>query len=54
MYPNEPLAQQIARDKAAEMRFFMQPPAAAPRHRHGAWLMGLLVVAMAGAGYVLR
>ena len=55
MYINEYAAEQIARDKAAEMRQFMQAATpVVPHRRRGAWLMGFLVVALAGAGYFIR
>jgi hypothetical protein len=54
MYINDYVAQQIARDKEAEMRQYMQANPDMPRRRRGAWLIGFFVVALASAGYFIR
>ena len=54
MLPNPYLAEQIARDKQAEMRAIIRGHPSAARSLRLAWLAGLLAVALAGASFLVR
>jgi hypothetical protein len=54
MLPNPYLAEQIARDKQAEMRAIIHGHPSASRSLRLAWLAGLLTVALVGASIFVR
>ena len=54
MFPNPVLTDQLVRDKQAEMREYRRTSDSTPSARGVAWLIGLIVVVLTGAGLLIR